>query len=403
LTGSYIKRPHASMEYLAIFLLSFLMIFLGVYTGPMDTMARPFSILITIAFVLVALFIFKQNHFVVPIVSPVGSALSCTLIGLAAKLIIEEKAKGRIKGMFGSYVSADLVEQMVESGKEPSLGGEEQQITAYFSDVQSFSAFSEKLTPTGLVDLMNEYLTAMTDILQAERGTLDKYIGDAIVAMYGAPIPMDDHAYQGVKTAVLMQMRQVELREKWKSEGDKWPDIVSLMQTRIGLNTGTATVGNMGALDRFNYTMMGDMVNLAARSESGAKAYGAYIMITEDCYRAAKATKDDIAYRYLDKIVVKGRTQPVEMYEVTGFWDVLDSDAKDCLDLFQQGIDCYLKQEWDKSEALFERAKLLEPNKPGITPGVKDNPSMILIDRVRAMRENPPGDDWDGVYIMTSK
>ncbi len=403
LTGKYITRPPANTEYVAIFLLSFLMIFLGVYTGPMDTMARPVAILTSFGYVGIAFLLFRQNHYVLPFVGPFGSAISCTFIGLAVKLIIEEKAKGRIKGMFGSYVSADLVEQMVESGEEPSLGGEEQRITAYFSDVQSFSAFSEKLTPTGLVDLMNEYLTAMTDILQEERGTLDKYIGDAIVAMYGAPIPMDDHAYQGVKTAVRMQMKQIELREKWKSEGDKWPDIVSLMQTRIGLNTGTATVGNMGALDRFNYTMMGDMVNLAARSESGAKAYGAYIMITEDCYHAAKATKDDIAYRYLDKIVVKGRTQPVEMYEVTGFWDHLDQEAKDCLDLFQQGIDNYLKQDWDKAESLFEKAMPLEPNKPGITPGVKDNPSHILIERVRAMRENPPGDDWDGVYIMTSK
>ncbi|MBT3468937.1 MAG: adenylate/guanylate cyclase domain-containing protein, partial [Opitutae bacterium] len=338
-----------------------------------------------------------------PIVGPVGSALTTTFVGLAIKLIIEEKAKGRITGMFGSYVSSDLVEQMVESGEEPSLGGEEQKITAYFSDVQAFSAFSELLSPTGLVDLMNEYLTAMTDILQEERGTLDKYIGDAIVAMYGAPIPMHDHAYQGVKTAVLMQKRQLELREKWKSEGDKWPDIVGKMQTRIGLNTGTATVGNMGSTDRFNYTMMGDMVNLAARSESGAKAYGAYIMITEDTKRTAEEQGKGIAYRYLDKIVVKGRTQPVEMYEVTDFWDDLSQDSKDCLDLFQQGIDSYLKQDWNKSLDLFERAKELEPNKPGVTPGVKDNPSMILIDRVKSMKDNPPGEDWDGVYVMTSK
>ena len=201
----------------------------------------------------------------------------------------------------------------------------------------------------------------MTDILQEENGTLDKYIGDAIVAMYGAPIPMDDHAYRGVRTTIRMQMRQIELREKWKSEGDKWPDIVSLMQTRIGLNTGTATVGNMGALDRFNYTMMGDMVNLAARSESGAKAYGAYTMITEDTYKAAAENQDDIAYRYLDKIVVKGRTQPVEMYEVTGFWEHLDGDAKGCLDLFQQGIDNYLKQNWDEAEKLFEKARDSSP------------------------------------------
>ncbi len=403
LTGNYIKRPPEWLEYFILFLLSFLAILLGVYSGPMESLARPLSIVMTIGYVGVAFFVFMQHHLVLPIASPFLSSVSCIFVGLAVKLIIEEKAKGRIKGMFGSYVSADLVEQMVESGEEPSLGGEEQRITAFFSDVQSFSAFSEKLTPTGLVDLMNEYLTAMTDILQEEKGTLDKYIGDAIVAMYGAPIPIPDHAYLGVRTAVRMQMRQIELRAKWKSEGDKWPDIVSLMQTRIGLNTGTATVGNMGALNRFNYTMMGDMVNLAARSESGAKAYGAYIMITEDTYRAASENHKDIAYRYLDKIVVKGRTQPVEMYEVTGFWEYLDGDAKGCLELFQQGIDNYLKQNWDEAEKLFLKSKELEPNKPGITPGVKDNPSMILIDRVRAMRENPPGDDWDGVYIMTSK
>jgi adenylate cyclase len=253
---------------------------------------------------------------------------------------------------------------------------------------------------------MNEYLTAMTNILQEERGTLDKYIGDAIVGMYGAPIPMDDHAYQSVKTALLMQARQLELRDKWSTEAEKWGachELVSKMQTRIGCNTGTATVGNMGALDRFNYTMMGDMVNLAARCESGAKAYGAYIMITEETKEAATPTKDDIAYRYLDKIVVKGRSQPVAMYEPTGFKNDLTQETQDCLDCFQQGIDKYLLQDWNGALKMFEKAKGFEPNKPGVTPGVKDNPSMILLDRCQVMKDNPPGDDWDGVYIMTSK
>ena len=204
-----------------------------------------------------------------------------------------------------------------------------------------FSSFSELLTPTGLVDLMNEYLTEMTNILQEERGTLDKYIGDAIVAMYGAPIPMDDHAYQSVRTAILMQQKQIELREKWVPEEEKWGKchgLVTQMQTRIGCNTGTATVGNMGALDRFNYTMMGDMVNLAARCESGAKAYGAYIMITEETKIASEQTKDDIAFRYLDKIVVKGRSQPVAMYEPTGFMSELTQETQDCLTALGRGL-----------------------------------------------------------------
>ena len=362
--------------------------------------------IVLLLFVLLGFVLFYKNHTIMPLAVPATAGASTFFLGLIVMLVVEQKAKGRLKGMFGSYVSADLVEQMVESGEEPHLGGEETAITAFFSDVQAFSSFSELLTPTGLVDLMNEYLTAMTNILQEERGTLDKYIGDAIVAMYGAPIPMEDHAYQSVKTALLMQAKQLELRDKWALEEEKWGKcygLVKQMQTRIGCNTGTATVGNMGALDRFNYTMMGDMVNLAARCESGAKAYGAYIMITEETKLASEKTKDDIAFRYLDKIVVKGRSQPVAMYEPTGFMADLGQETQDCLDCFRQGIDKYLLQDWDGALKMFEKAKELEPNKPGVSPGVKDNPSMILIDRCKVMKENPPGDDWDGVYVMTSK
>ena len=362
--------------------------------------------IVLVVFVLLSFVLFYKNHTITPLAVPATAGASTFFLGLIVMLVVEQKAKGRLKGMFGSYVSADLVEQMVESGEEPHLGGEETAITAFFSDVQAFSSFSELLTPTGLVDLMNEYLTAMTNILQEERGTLDKYIGDAIVAMYGAPIPMEDHAYQSVKTALLMQAKQLELRDKWALEEEKWGKcygLVKQMQTRIGCNTGTATVGNMGALDRFNYTMMGDMVNLAARCESGAKAYGAYIMITEETKLASEKTKDDIAFRYLDKIVVKGRSQPVAMYEPTGFMADLGQETQDCLDCFRQGIDKYLLQDWDGALKMFEKAKELEPNKPGVSPGVKDNPSMILIDRCKVMKENPPGDDWDGVYVMTSK
>ena len=389
---------------------SLLIIVVCLIVGYLAVNSAPWSswvgTIVLLLFVLLGFVLFYKNHTIMPLAVPATAGASTFFLGLIVMLVVEQKAKGRLKGMFGSYVSADLVEQMVESGEEPHLGGEETAITAFFSDVQAFSSFSELLTPTGLVDLMNEYLTAMTNILQEERGTLDKYIGDAIVAMYGAPIPMEDHAYQSVKTALLMQAKQLELRDKWALEEEKWGKcygLVKQMQTRIGCNTGTATVGNMGALDRFNYTMMGDMVNLAARCESGAKAYGAYIMITEETKLASEKTKDDIAFRYLDKIVVKGRSQPVAMYEPTGFMADLGQETQDCLDCFRQGIDKYLLQDWDGALKMFEKAKELEPNKPGVSPGVKDNPSMILIDRCKVMKENPPGDDWDGVYVMTSK
>ena len=403
LTGKHLQRPAGWVEYAGIFGLSFLMIFLGFRSGSLSNWTRPLGIVAQAIYVVAAFMAFKHSHWILPVAGPIGASLSTSFAVFAVKLVIEEKAKGRIKGMFGTYVSQELVEQMVESGNEPSLGGEETEITAFFSDVQSFSSFSELLTPNQLVALMNEYLTAMTEIVQQERGTLDKYIGDAIVAMYGAPIPMEDHAYQSVKTGLLMQERQVELREKWKADGDEWPDVVSLMQTRIGCNTGKATVGNMGSTDRFNYTMMGDMVNLAARCESGAKSYGAYLMVTEETKVAAEATRDDVAYRYLDKIVVKGRTQPIAMHEPIGLMGVLSQETQDCLDCFRQGIDKYLAQDWKGALDAFEKAKELEPNKPGVTPGVKDNPSMIFIDRCQVMQANPPGDDWDGVYVMTSK
>lgn len=406
ITGRYLKRLPDSIDYIATFVVCIIMAGLAVYQGSRASLVQACGIILLAGYVCLAFFTFSESHVIWPITTPACAGLSTSFLGLAAMVVIEQKAKGKLKGMFGSYVSSDLVDQMVDSGEEPKLGGEETAITAFFSDVQAFSSFSELLTPTGLVDLMNEYLTAMTNILQEERGTLDKYIGDAIVAMYGAPIPMSDHAYQAVRTAILMQQKQIELREKWVPEVEKWGKchgLVTQMQTRIGCNTGTATVGNMGALDRFNYTMMGDMVNLAARCESGAKAYGAYIMITEETKIASEKIKDDIAFRYLDKIVVKGRSQPVAMYEPTGFMNEINRETQDCLHCFSQGIEKYLKQDWKGALKLFEQAKGLEPNKPGTTPGVKDNPSMILIDRCKIMQENPPGDDWDGVYVMTTK
>ena len=405
-SGLFIKRLPIQVEHAATLGIGIIMALLAVYQGSRSSWVQAGGIILLLGYVYFGFITFSNTHVVWPITAPACAGISTSFIGLAAMVVIEQKAKGRLKGMFGSYVSSELVEQMVESGEEPSLGGQETGITAFFSDVQAFSSFSELLSPTGLVDLMNEYLTAMTNILQEERGTLDKYIGDAIVAMYGAPIPMDDHAYQSVRTAILMQKRQIELRDKWAMEEDKWGKchgLVSKMQTRIGCNTGTATVGNMGALDRFNYTMMGDMVNLAARCESGAKAYGAYIMITEETKLASQKTRDDIAFRYLDKIVVKGRKEAVSMFEPTGFMSELSLETQDCLDCFRQGIDNYLLQDWDGALRMFEKSKGLEPNKPGITPGVVDNPSMILINRCQTMKENPPGEDWDGVYVMTSK
>ncbi len=402
-TGKYITHLPQWVDILLIVVLTSLVAFFGLNSGARSVLSKIFSVLFVMVYTGFVFYLFKQNHLVIPLIGPVGSAITTTFIGVIYKLLVEEKQKGRIKGMFGTYVSPELVNRMVESGEEPKLGGHEEVITAFFSDVQSFSAFSEILTPSQLVDLMNEYLNEMTEFLEIECGSLDKYIGDAIVAMFGAPVKLEDHAYRACVASQRIQNKQAELREKWRSEGDKWPNLVFQMRTRIGLNSGLATVGNMGSRKRFNYTMMGDTVNLAARCESGAKAYGAYTMITEECKVLAEKSGDDIVYRYLDKIVVKGRTQPVSVYEIMGMKKDVSKEGFDCLDIYNQAVEKYLKQEWDAAVDLFKKSSEFEPTKPDVDPGVPTNPSLHLIKQSLAMKANPPGDDWDGRYVMTSK
>ena len=251
---------------------------------------------------------------------------------------------------------------------------------------------------------MNEYLTACTDIILAEGGALDKYIGDAVVAMFGGLVPLKDHAYRACVASQLVHRKLRELREKWKGEGDKWPEIVWNMQSRIGLNSGPTVVGNMGSRARFNYTMMGDNVNLAARMESASKAYGVYTMVTEATKRGCEEHGGDrVVFRYLDKIVVMGRTIPVPIYEIVGLKEDVSDQTYDCLLLFAQGMALYLARDWDTAEARFGQSAELELNRPGVTPGVESNPSLTMIERCQYMRENPPGPGWNGVYKMAKK
>lgn len=182
-----------------------------------------------------------------------------------------------------------------------------------------------------------------------------------------------------------------------------WPSVVAEMCMRIGLNTGEMVTGNMGSTRRFNYTMMGDNVNLAARCESGAKAYGVFTMVTEATKVEAEKHGDDLIFRFLDKIVVKGRTQPVSMYEIVGLKTLADQKMQDCVGLYQQGIEHYLKQDFESAISSFEKSKIVEPWQPGVFVTVKTNPSLVLTDRCKDMMKNPPGADWDGVYVMTSK
>ncbi len=221
--------------------------------------------------------------YVVPIVAPLAGIFLTYGSNVIFQFLHEQKDKKFLKETFGTYISPDLIDEMYEQKQAPKLGGVQDYHTAFFSDIQNFSTFSEKLEPEKMVRLMNEYLTEMTDVLLDHQGTLDKYIGDAIVAFYGAPAPVKDQEKKACSTALVMRDRLDGLRNKWKEEND-WPEIVYSMQHRIGLNSGQMVTGNMGSEMRMNYTMMGDTVNLAARLEPAAKQYGVYIYLLVKVY-----------------------------------------------------------------------------------------------------------------------
>ncbi|HWA07986.1 MAG TPA: adenylate/guanylate cyclase domain-containing protein [Opitutaceae bacterium] len=408
-SGQYLRRLPvwggvAWLNMAVIFGLTFVISAFAAAGGTRGLRSKLTAALLLTAYVWLTFELFADHNLELPLVAPLGSVFTTSFVSIIWQLIEEERQKGRIKGMFGTYVSPQLVNRMVEAGENPQLGGHEDEITAYFSDIQSFSTFSEKLPPARLVELMNEYLTVCTDIVQSEGGTLDKYIGDAVVAMFGAPVPLKDHAYRACVASQLVHQQLGELRTKWKAEGDKWPEIVWKMQSRIGLNSGVATIGNMGSRTRFNYTMMGDNVNLAARMESGAKSWGAYTMVTETTRAACiEHGGDRVVFRPLGRIVVMGRSKPVPIYEIVGLKETLPPTARDCIGLFEQALERYYARDWDGAIALFNRSVELEPNQPGKTPGVKTNPSLVYIGITEDYKTEPPPENWDGVYVMKEK
>jgi adenylate cyclase len=337
-----------------------------------------------------------------PLAMPLAAFLAQQGAFATLKVREEQAKRDRIRGMFATYVAPALVDKMVQSGEEPRLGGVVEEITAYFSDIESFSSFSEQLPPERLVELMNEYLTACTDIVQAEGGTLDKYIGDAVVAMYGAPLVLPNHGHRAVVAALRVHRRCAELRAKWRAEQAQkgWPDIVTNLQTRIGLNLGKAVVGNMGSHTRFNYTMMGDTVNVAARMESGAKSYGVYTLVTESVVEASRrAEPDAVLFRPLDRIVVKGRSRPAAVFEAMALRADAEADGgrmAECATVFAEGLARYYAQDWTGAREKLRRSLELEAHPV-------NNPSKVMLARIELMQTHPPAKDWDGVWRMTTK
>jgi len=394
---AYIHRASFKLSLAIIILLTVMVTSSVLWSGRGRAFTRYGSLLLLFLYVAVVFHSFASFNLVLPLIAPMGSAVTAALGLVILKLGSEEWQRRRIKMLFGAYVSPELVNQMLDTQRDPELGGTEAEVTCLFSDVEGFSTLSETLPPQQLVALMNEYLGAMTDVIQQEGGTLDKYIGDAIVTMFGMPVPVKNNAAHACRAALQMQRRHEQLRREWAESG-KWPEAISHMRTRIGLNTGRAVIGNMGSRVRFNYTMMGDSVNLAARCESGAKTYGIYTMVTDATLDAALVDMPDLVYRKLDRIIVKGRSTPVEVFEL---WDAtIDTEtALQCRKYYEAGLAHYFEGNW---AAAMEQLLQSEPLEP-FRSFAATTPSAVLMQRCREFLESGEPDAWNGVYRMQTK
>ena len=305
-----------------------------------------------------------------------------TLTGAAAlNYSIEGRERRFIKSVFRHYLSPAVIDRIIENPKLLQLGGEKREITSFFSDVAGFTSLSEKLAPEEMVRLLNAYLSEMTDIILDAGGTLDKYEGDAIVAFWNAPLDEPDHALKACRAALECQRRLKELRPEFlKRYGHE-------ITMRIGLNSGPAVVGNMGSSRRFDYTAMGDTINLAARLESACKQYQVSILAGENTYGNLK---DVLAAREADVIRVVGKQVPVRIFQIIGEKEKMTPLQMEKIGIFHQGLEAYRDRDWDRAIALFG----------GLT---EDPLAAIYIDRCQNFKLNPPPDPWDMVFGLKIK
>lgn len=321
---------------------------------------------------------------VLPLASPMALLAGLFLLHVSFGFFMESLGKKRISRVFGQYIPNELVDEMNRTGTSVEVGGESREMTVLFSDVRGFTTISEGLDPQELVKLMNAFLTPMTKVVHDQRGTIDKYMGDAIMAFWGAPLADPKHAEHGVRAALEMVKAMAALRTSFEKRG--WKPI----KVGIGLNTGTMNVGNMGSDFRLAYTVLGDAVNLGSRVEGLTKAYGVQIIITE----ATRAAIEDLVCRELDRVRVKGKAEPVTIYEPVGFSADVDDATRSEVERFDGVLAAYRGQDWDAAQAALEELKAQDPER-ALYP--------LYLERIAHFRKSPPPEGWDGVFTHTTK
>ena len=328
--------------------------------------------------------IFAKYNTWLNMVYPVLTMMTIYLVITVYRYFTEEREKKKIRGAFQYYLTASVINELLKDPTKLKLGGDKKDLTVMFSDIRGFTTISEKLTPEELVHLLNEYLTAMTDIVFKYEGLLDKYIGDAIMAVFGAPVDQPDHAMRSCRTALEMMATLKGLQQKWAAEGRPFVDI------GVGINSGDMVVGNMGSNMRFDYTVMGDNVNLSSRLEGINKEYGTHIVISEFTY---EVVKEEVFCRELDAVRVKGKKLPVKIYEL--ICERKDAaEHEEYIGRFHAGLAHYKAARWDEGIAAFKSVLEIRPDDP---------PAKLYIQRCQDLKENPPEGEWDGVFTMTRK
>ncbi|MBI3069479.1 MAG: adenylate/guanylate cyclase domain-containing protein, partial [Betaproteobacteria bacterium] len=350
---------------------------------------NPFKATVTTLLVLVLVLamnvvVFHYGHLVLPLAAALTMILLLFALNMSYGFFIEARGKRQITGLFGQYVPPELVDEMAKDPEKFSMEGESREMTVLFTDVRGFTTISEGLDPKELSNLMNSFLTPLTEVIYKHRGTIDKYMGDCIMAFWGAPLLDPNHARNGIVAGLEMHQALRALNPQFQARG--WPHI----RIGVGLNSGRMSVGNMGSRIRLAYTVMGDAVNLASRLEGITKQYGADIIVGE----GTKDLVSDVVFRELDRVRVKGKDEPVAIFEPLGFTGQVDKAKLDEMKLFHQALKFYRNQEWDMAELQLLNLQKMAPD---------CYLYKAYLERVAFFRSNPPGADWDGVFKFETK
>ncbi len=336
-------------------------------------------------YLIVSFLLFIEMNIWNPVIFPLTNFSLCYAVNLVHKIVHEQKEKNRFRRTFQQYVARNVVESMLSTGELPKFGGERKRLTVMFSDIRSFTTYSEKYPAEVVVQRLSEYLSSMVDVIFENGGTLDKFVGDEIMAIYGAPYYYPDHALRACQTALDMISALRRLQKKWSTQE------IEYFQIGIGINTGNVIVGNLGSIQLFDYTVIGDEVNLGARLEGANKHYSTSIIISESTYNEVKS---QAIVRELDYVRVKGKRQPVRIYELRGLHSIPSIEKELIIDAYHHGLQLFRQRRWSRALKEFRRVLRYFPS---------DGPSRVYTLRCLDFIENPPNEDWDGVFEFAFK